>query len=152
MLLQNRRYREKYKFILSNVLAKSNIWQATHIKTITRTTTETSAYFKPAFGLYSYLDTEIAPVHVVSQEEVSRCGRRASHLKQLHQVKELPMDVPAHCRQIHKERERNNNYYELWIIMNYFPLTEASRETERLCDWVPYQIAQNNIVIIFMTL
>lgn len=45
----------------------------------------------------SYLDTEVAPIHIISQEEVSCRGWRSTDLEQLHQVKELPMDVTTHC-------------------------------------------------------
>lgn len=53
---------------------------------------------------FSHLDTEVTPVHIVTQEEVSCRGWRASHLKQFHQVEKLPMDVTAHC--IKKEKNR----------------------------------------------
>lgn len=57
----------------------------------------------------SHLDTEVTPVHIVAQEEVSCRGWRAAHLKQLHQVEKLPMDVTAHCikeeKAVEKERE-----------------------------------------------
>ena len=45
---------------------------------------------------HAHLYTEVAPVHVVAQEEVAGVVGRSSHLEQLHQVKELPVDVPAH--------------------------------------------------------
>ena len=48
-------------------------------------------------GAPPHLDTEVAPVHIVPQEEVARVGRRASNFKQLHQVEELAVDVSAHC-------------------------------------------------------
>lgn len=44
-----------------------------------------------------YLDTEVASVYVVPQEEVARVGRRTAHFKQLHQIEELAVDVSAHC-------------------------------------------------------
>ena len=42
------------------------------------------------------LYAKVAPVHIVTQEEVSSGRRRPSHFKQLHQVVKLPMDVSAH--------------------------------------------------------
>ena len=44
----------------------------------------------------THLNTEVAAVHVVAEEQVTRGGRRPAHLEQLHQVEELPVDVPAH--------------------------------------------------------
>lgn len=49
----------------------------------------------PSF--HPYLDTEVAPVYVVPQEEVACVGRRAAHFKQLHQVEKLAVDVSTHC-------------------------------------------------------
>lgn len=46
-----------------------------------------------------YLDAEVASVHVVAQEQVAGAAGGPPHLKQLHQVKELSMDVPAHWTQ-----------------------------------------------------
>ena len=42
-----------------------------------------------------YLYTKVAAVDIVSQEEVSRLGRVATDLKQLHQVVVLAVDVTA---------------------------------------------------------
>lgn len=43
-----------------------------------------------------YLDTEVAPIDVVSEEEISRLCRVSSHLEQLHQVKVLAVHVTTH--------------------------------------------------------
>lgn len=40
-----------------------------------------------------YLDTEVAAVDVIPEEQVPCGGRRSSHFKELHQIKELPVDV-----------------------------------------------------------
>lgn len=45
--------------------------------------------------MHTYLYAEVAPVHVVSQEEIFGVGRRAAHFKQFHQVVKLAVDVPA---------------------------------------------------------
>lgn len=42
-----------------------------------------------------YLDTEVAAVDVIPEEQVARGGRRSSHFKELHQIKELAVDVAA---------------------------------------------------------
>lgn len=47
--------------------------------------------------LHPYLDTEVAPVYVVPQEEVACVGRRTAHFKQLHQIEKLAVDVSTHC-------------------------------------------------------
>ncbi len=64
-------------------------------------------------GNFSHLDTEVTPVHIVTQEEVSCRGWRASHLKQFHQVEKLPMDVTAHCIKKEKNRTKKNWIGEL---------------------------------------
>lgn len=48
-------------------------------------------------SIIPYLDTEVASVYVVPQEEVACVGRRTAHFKQLHQIEELAVDVSAHC-------------------------------------------------------
>lgn len=49
----------------------------------------------------SYLDTEVSSVHVVSEEQIAGVAGWAAHLKKLHQVKELAVDVPTHWRHTH---------------------------------------------------
>jgi hypothetical protein len=43
------------------------------------------------------LDAEVPSIDIVPQEQVAGAIGRAAHLKQLHQVKELAMDIPTHC-------------------------------------------------------
>lgn len=56
----------------------------------------------------SHLDTEVTPVHIVAQEQVSCRGWRAAHLKQLHKVEKLPMNVTAHCIKEKKVAEKES--------------------------------------------
>lgn len=44
----------------------------------------------------THLDTEVSPIHVVAQEEIACVAGRPPHFKQLHEVKELAVDVSAH--------------------------------------------------------
>lgn len=44
----------------------------------------------------AHLDAEVAPIHVVSQEQVAGVAGGAPHLKKLHQIEELPVNVPTH--------------------------------------------------------
>lgn len=69
-------------------------------------------------GLHPYLDTEVAPVYVVPQEEVACVGRRTAHFKQLHQVEKLAVDVSTHCEQQHTEEQFTPfpSRGRLWII------------------------------------
>jgi len=46
-----------------------------------------------------YLDAEVAPVHVVPQEQVAGAAGGPAHLEQLHEVKELSVHVSTHCTQ-----------------------------------------------------
>jgi len=39
----------------------------------------------------------IAPVHVISHEQIIRVRRPPSYSKELHEIVELAMDVPANC-------------------------------------------------------
>lgn len=57
--------------------------------------------------LYPYLNTEITPIDVVPEEKVSGCRWGASYFKQLHQVKELSMNIPTHYG---KEKTRTIRY------------------------------------------
>lgn len=50
----------------------------------------------PKVQLNCHLYTEVASVHVVSQEEVASVIGWSSNFKQLHQVKELPMNITTH--------------------------------------------------------
>lgn len=45
-----------------------------------------------------YLNTEVAAVDVVPQEQVAGCGGWSSHFKQLHKIKELPVDVSTNWK------------------------------------------------------
>jgi hypothetical protein len=41
----------------------------------------------------SYLNTEVAAVHVVAQEEIACLGRVATNFEQLHKIVVLPVNV-----------------------------------------------------------
>ena len=56
-----------------------------------------TAYF-PDQQVENHLYTEVAPVHVISEEEIPGGGRVSAHLKQLDQVVELAVDISAHCK------------------------------------------------------
>jgi len=43
----------------------------------------------------SHVDAEVAPIDVVTKEQVFGHGRRPAHLEQLHQVEKLAVDVAA---------------------------------------------------------
>ena len=47
----------------------------------------------------NHLNTEVASVHVISEEEIPGGGWVSAHLKQLDQVVELAVDISAHCIQ-----------------------------------------------------
>lgn len=49
----------------------------------------------------AYLDAEVPSVHVVSEEQVAGAAGGSAHLKELHQVKELPVDVSTHWTHKH---------------------------------------------------
>lgn len=55
----------------------------------------------------TYFNTEISSVHIIAKEKVACAGWRSSHLKQLHQVKELPMDVSTYWKRI-RDREKHS--------------------------------------------
>lgn len=55
----------------------------------------------------TYFNTEISSVHIIAKEKVACAGWRSSHFKQLHQVKELPMDVSTYWKRI-RERGKTN--------------------------------------------
>ena len=44
-----------------------------------------------------YLNGKVASVDIVSQEEVACVLRGSPHVKQLHEVIELSVDVTTHC-------------------------------------------------------
>ena len=48
-----------------------------------------------------HLDAEVAPVDVVPQEQVTGAAGGAAHLKQLHEVEELSVDVATHWEHTH---------------------------------------------------
>lgn len=50
----------------------------------------------------AYLDAEVPSVHVVTEEQVARAAGGSAHLKKLHQVKELAVNITTHCT--HKYR------------------------------------------------
>lgn len=47
----------------------------------------------------TYLNTEVSPVYVVTEEEITCVTGRSPHFKQLHKVKELAMDISTYCEQ-----------------------------------------------------
>lgn len=47
----------------------------------------------------AHLDAEVASVHVVAEEQVAGVAGGSSHLKKLHQVKELAVDISTHWAQ-----------------------------------------------------
>lgn len=65
-----------------------------------------------------YLNTEVATVNVVPKEQVPCCGWWSSHFKQLHKIKELPMDVPTHW----KNNQRRANVTKSKDIIEYLCL------------------------------
>lgn len=44
----------------------------------------------------AYLDAEVASVHVVPEEQVAGAAGGSAHLEELHQIKELAVDVSTH--------------------------------------------------------
>ena len=50
----------------------------------------------PKFTNATYLDAEVASVHVVPEEQVAGAAGGPAHLEELHQVKELSVDVSTH--------------------------------------------------------
>lgn len=51
-----------------------------------------------------YLNTEVATVNIVTKEQVPCCSWWSSHFKQLHKIKELPMDVSTDWKTPQKGR------------------------------------------------
>lgn len=49
--------------------------------------------------MQTYFNTEISSVHIIAKEKVACAGWWTTDLKQLHQVKELPMDVSTNYKQ-----------------------------------------------------
>jgi hypothetical protein len=49
-----------------------------------------------AFCHISYLNTEVASIHIVAQEEVARLSRIATNFEQLHEIVVLSVDITAH--------------------------------------------------------
>lgn len=88
-----------------------------------------------------YLNTEVATVNVVPEEQVPRCRWWSSHFKQLHKIKELPMDVPTHWKTIKRKAdvaESKNRIDYLWLRLFGFV---------RLCVYHPSW--QNTSVVIW---
>lgn len=65
-----------------------------------------------------YLNTEIATVNVVSKEQVPCCGWWSSHFKQLHKIKELPVDVPTHCKTSKGQQTLQDHTESHWISLS----------------------------------
>lgn len=60
----------------------------------------------------THFNTEITPVHVIAQEEITSLGRVAANFKQLHQVEVLAVDITAHCNGgIHLQ--------EIWLALEH---------------------------------
>ena len=79
-----------------------------------------TAYF-PDKQVENNLNAEIAPVHVISQEEIPGGGWVSPHLKQLDQVVELAVDISAYCKQALERRRRDHVcifFHKILIFQN----------------------------------
>lgn len=67
----------------------------------------------------TYFNTEISSVHIIAEEKVACAGWRSSHLEQLHQVKELPMDVSTYWKRIQDRDKHSDVQYAPCIFLSY---------------------------------
>lgn len=78
-----------------------------------------------------YLNTEVATVNIVTKEQVPCCSWWSSHFKQLHKIKELPMDVSTDwktCSAFTKQNIQDSTDTSDFITVVFFHTTVMSCE------------------------
>lgn len=81
-----------------------------------------------------YLNTEIATVNVVSKEQVPCCGWWSTHFKQLHEIKELPVDVPTHWKTTRGQQTLQNLTGYLCLHLRFIFVCDGHKDTHSSCS------------------